>query len=110
MLDIPLLLSSQVMLALCIVPVKIVILISQLLIFYLCSPEFLFDLSHTTLPSAVLLPYPKLCLPRFFIRAVPLCPGLAHLTLLLNYLLPQLVHLRLQLSPVLQLTRQSHLQ
>ena len=110
MLDIPLLLPSQVMLTLCVVPVKIVILSSQLLEFYLGSPEFLFDLSHATLPSAVLLAYPKLCLSRLFICAVSLCPGLVNLSLLINHLLPQLVHLSLQLSPVLELTRQSHLQ
>ena len=109
-LNVPLLFRSQVMLALGVVPVEVVILSPQLFKFNLGSPEFLIDLSHSTLPSTVLLAYSLLRLSGLLIRSVPLSAGLIHLTFLVNDLLPQLIDLCLQLSPVLELACQSHLQ
>ena len=110
MFNIALLFRPQIKLALSVVTVQVVILRSQLFIFLFVPPVFVLNIADLALPGAVLLPDPLLRLLRVFIGPVPLRAHLSNLPLALVDALPQLLHLRLERPPVLELRGQSQLQ
>jgi hypothetical protein len=110
MLDIPLLLSAKVLLALRVVPVQVVILHSNLLNVLLGAPEFVLGVADPALAGAVLLPRFQLRLPDVLVGPFPVSACLRHFPLMLDDLPSELVQLALQLTAVLQFASQCQLQ